>query len=343
MSVSIPESREELIQYSMRKLGHPVIKVNVSRSQIEDLVDDAIQYYVEYAQDGMAEGILNHRVTQEEIDKQTSAASTITAVCTFKDNQTGSSPEAQDTLTFSGGGLLTAGFKSGDILDISDTALNDGQYVIGTLTDTVIHLIRGDKVFDETASTTLVAIDGDRSNFIQMHPSVMNIKRIATLTNDNLSSGMFGVQYQFMLNNAHDIAFGHLINYETTRQYLNLLQFLFVGEKQIRFKRNNNRLYLDISWKDMFKAGDFILIECYRKLNPDSYPTMYNEIFLKRYLVALLKKQWGENLKKYRGVSLPGGVAMNGQTLYNEGSSDVRTLEEEIINKYSEPPNFFVG
>lgn len=342
MSNSTPESREELIQYALRRLGHPVLKINVARSQIEDLVDDAIQYFVEYAQDGTERGFLNHKVTQKEIEDQTATASSFTGTLDFADNSTGLDPNAQDTIT-SSGGFLAAGFKNGDIIEATDTVFNDGQYLIAGLTDTVITLAREEKLRVETVDGTVMTIDRDRGKYIQMHPSVLNVKKVLLLTNDNLSSGMFGVQYQFMLNNVHDIAFGNLINYETTRQYLNLIQFMFVGDKELRFKRNQNRLYIDVSWKDIFKAGDYVLIECYRKLNPESYPTMYNEIFLKRYLVALIKKQWGENLKKYRGVSLPGGFAMNGQSIYNEAADEVKKLEDEIIDKYSEPPYFFVG
>tara|TARA_Y100000780_G_C13449539_1_gene326544 strand:- start:210 stop:596 length:387 start_codon:yes stop_codon:yes gene_type:complete len=127
-------------------------------------------------------------------------------------------------------------------------------------------------------------------------------------------------------------------------QHLDYLQHILVGETPIRFNQHQNRLYLDMDWaNDVVADKDYIVIECWRKVDPTSYADIYNDIFLKRYTTALIKKQWGANLSKFNGVTMLGGVTMNGETLYSQADEELTKLEEQIQLAYELPPMHMVG
>ena len=126
-------------------------------------------------------------------------------------------------------------------------------------------------------------------------------------------------------------------------QHLDFLDHILVGEKPIRFNQHQNRLYIDMDWGQDVKVDDFIIIECYRKLDPTTYTDIYNDIYLKRYATALIKRQWGANLSKFEGVQMLGGVTLNGAKLFEEAQADIEKLEEQIQLAYELPPNYMIG
>ena len=134
------------------------------------------------------------------------------------------------------------------------------------------------------------------------------------------------------------------MHYEMTMDNLDLIQHILVGETPIRFNQHQNRLYLDMDWENDVTADvDYILIECYRKLDPATYTDIYDDMFLKRYATALIKKQWGANLSKFNGVAMLGGVTMNGETLYTQGLEEQNSLEEKMQESFEISPAFLVG
>jgi len=133
-----------------------------------------------------------------------------------------------------------------------------------------------------------------------------------------------------------------LLNYTMTRRYLEDLDHILHPDKQIRFNRRQNRLYLDTNANRM-KVDDYIIIQCYRVLNPSDYTKVYNDPFLKKYFTALMKRQWGQNLIKFRGVKLPGGVELNGREIYEDGLREIQALEERMTYDYELPPMDMIG
>ena len=127
-----------------------------------------------------------------------------------------------------------------------------------------------------------------------------------------------------------------------TKRYLEDIDFLLTTDKQIRFNRRQNRLYLDIDWKQE-KAGQFIIIECYRILVPDAFTSVYNDKFVKEYTAALMKRQWGQNLIKFEAMQLPGGVTINGRQIYEDALQEIERLRESVRLEHEMPPDFFMG
>ena len=154
---------------------------------------------------------------------------------------------------------------------------------------------------------------------------------------------MFDVRYQLRLNDLYDFSSESIIHYEMTMQHLDLLDHILVGEKPIRFNQHQSRLYIDMDWSEDVNVGDYIIIECYRKLDPNTYTDVYNDIYLKRYTTALIKRQWGANLSKFEGVQMLGGVTLNGAKLFEEAQADIEKLEEQIQLAYELPPNYMIG
>ena len=155
---------------------------------------------------------------------------------------------------------------------------------------------------------------------------------------------MFDIRYQLRLNDLFDFSSTSVIQYQMTMDNIDLLEHILVGETPIRFNQHQNRLYVDMDWENDVTADvDYMIIECYRKLDPTTYTDVYDDIYLKRYATTLIKKQWGANLSKFKGVTMLGGVEMDGETLYTQALEEQNKLEEEIQLAFELPINYMVG
>jgi hypothetical protein len=280
--MSKPSSRQELIDYCLRRLGAPVLEINLDDDQIDDLVDDALQYFHERHFDGVERMYLKYKITQEDIDRG----------------------KAKGT---NGVGIVTT-TGSSNISGIGTTSFN----------------------FYETA------------NYIQVPDSVIGIEKVFKFDTSSISGGMFSIKYQLFLNDLYYFNSVELLQYAMVKTYLEDIDFLLTTDKQIRFNKRQNRMYLDIEWGAQ-KADSFIVIDCYRILDPNDFTKVYNDSFLKKYLTALMKRQWGQNLIKFRGVKLPGGIELNGRELYEDGEREIENIIQRMSMDYELPPYDFIG
>jgi hypothetical protein len=279
-----PSTRSELITYAKRQLGAPVLEINVADEQVEDLLDDAIQYFQERHFDGVYPSFLKYKITDDDITRGRS-----------RDGQT-------DNI-----GITTS----------TATATIDG----GTTTFS----------FTETA------------NYLQLPDDIIGVSKVFHFDGSNrMSSGMFSLKYQLFLNDVYFYGSTELLTYAMTKTYLEDINFLLTTQKQIRFNKRQNRLYLDIDWSSV-SADEFLVFDVFRTLDPNDYAKVYNDSFLKRYFTALLKKQWGQNLIKFQGVKLPGGVELNGRQIYDDAMNDLTIIREQMSNTYEIPPLDFIG
>tara|TARA_B100001057_G_scaffold375090_1_gene379833 strand:+ start:82 stop:909 length:828 start_codon:yes stop_codon:yes gene_type:complete len=267
-------TRETLKQYALRALGKPVIEINVEDDQVEDRIDEALQYFAQYHYDGTERMYLKYQITQDDIDRARS----------------------DETLT--------------------------------TVTD--------------TADSTVSATFKEGKNYIPMPSNVMSVIQVFPFT-DKAALNLFDVRYQLRLNDLYDFSSTSIIHYDMTLRHLDLLDHILVGERPLRFNQHKNRLYIDMDWQHDVKAGDFIVIECYRKLDGSTFTDVFDDIFLKKYLIQLVKRQWGSNLIKFQGVAMLGGVQMNGEQIYTQALDEITKLEEQIQLSYELPPNYMVG
>lgn len=314
------QTRTQFKDYCLRKLGHPVIEINLDDDQIEDRIDDALAFFNDYHWDGVEKMFMKHQIQQADIDR----------------------------------------------------------------------------------------------GWIHVPEPVTFITNVFPFDESNSSINMFDLRYQLRLHDLYDFTSVSYVSYEITMQHLTTLNMLFSGKPQFRFNKHSDRLYLDIDWTRDLQVGNYVVVECYRKLEPDtkdltgtvslvsgnttvmgtgtyfdrefiegdyiymsngdslrvskiisptqltvtSAPTstaaaatmtivglsdVWNDRFLKAYATAKIKYQWGNNLKKFSGVQLPGGVTLNGKEIHDEAVEELEKLEETMFNYNSLPSEIFVG
>ena len=268
--MAIPATRETLKQYALRALGKPVIEINVDDDQLEDRLDEALQYFAQYHYDGIRRTYLKYQYTSGD-----------------KARITGNSSESVTKNS-----ITTAWSEGNNFLVVPETVV-----------------------------------------------SVINIFPFSDKGNLNL----FDVRYQLRLNDLYDFSSTSVINYDIVLRHLDFLDHVLVGEKPLRFNQHDNRLYIDMDWTNDLQVGEYLVIECYRKLDPETFTDVYNDIYLKRYVTALFKKQWGANLSKFDGVAMIGGVTLNGRQIYSEALQDIEKLETEIRSTFELNPAMLIG
>lgn len=275
-----PASRQELIDYCLRRLGAPVLEINVDDDQIDDLVDDALQYFNERHFDGVERMYLKYQITQDDINR--GKASSVAP---------------------GGPGVVTS-------TATSSSGLSFNWY--------------------------------ESANYIQVPDSIIGIENVFKFDTSSISGGMFSIKYQLFLNDLYYFNSVELLQYAMVKTYLSDIDFLLTTDKQVRFNKRQNRLYLDIEWGAQ-SPGNFIVLDCYRILNPNEFTKVYNDSFLKKYLTSLIKRQWGQNLIKFRGVKLPGGIELNGREIYEDAERELENLKRDMALEHELPPYDFIG
>ena len=194
----------------------------------------------------------------------------------------------------------------------------------------------------DTADNSITATWLEGNGFIPIPESVLSVVKVFDFTDKN-TVNMFDVRYQLRLNDLYDFSSTSVINYDIVLRQLDFLDHILVGEKPLRFNQHDNRLYIDMDWENDLQVGEYLVIEAYRKLDPDTYTDVYNDIWLKRYTTQLIKRQWGANLSKFNGVAMIGGVTLNGQQIFQEAMQDIEKLETEIRNSFELNPAMIIG
>ena len=243
-------SKALLKEYCLRRLGHPVIEINVDEEQCDDRVSDALQYFAEYHFDGVEKVFLKHTITADDITNE----------------------------------------------------------------------------------------------YIAMADPVISVIRVLPIPNFNaFQTGFFNEEFQLRIQDLNTFTGSSLINWQMSLQNWSMVDHLFTVTPTIHFNRKQNKVYLETNWADKFSVGDILIVEAYRILDPTTYTEIYDDMFLKKYTAALIKRQWGENLKKFEGVQLPGGVTLNGKTIYDEAVEEIVKIEDEMNLKWELPPDGFLG
>ena len=272
-----PSTRGELIDYCKRQLGAPVLEINVADEQIEDIVDDAVQFSQERHFDGVYQSYRKYKITQEDIDR--------------------------------------------------------GKGKAGITTTTV----------DTTVGLTTQFSYTENSNYLPIPPEVIGVTKIFHFDGSNtITNNMFSVKYQLFLNDIYYWGSTELLSYAMVKTYLEDINFLLTTEKQIRFNKRQDRLYLDLDFGSL-SVDDYLVIDCFTLLDPSSYPRVWNDSFLKPYATALIKRQWGQNMSKFQGVKLPGGVELNGMEMYEQAEKELERIREMMSNTYEIPPLDMIG
>ena len=182
----------------------------------------------------------------------------------------------------------------------------------------------------------------ENQNYLQIPPAVIGINQIFKIRSDTVYDGLFNIRYQLFLNDLYQFGSIDLLQYSMVQTYLEDITFLLNPDMRYRFNIRQDRLYIDTDWSTV-TVGDYFVIDCFRILDPDDFTRVYNDPFLKRYFTALAKKQWGQNLIKFQGVQLPGGVQLNGREIYEDGQKELDEIREKMASDYEMPPLDMIG
>jgi hypothetical protein len=254
-------SRTDFKDYCLRRLGAPVIEINVDDEQVEDRIDDALQYWQDYHFDGLQKIYYIKRL---------------------------------------------------DDTDITNRYIN--------------------------LSPSVTRDDGNNSI------EIVGVTRIFPIQDSQATVNMFDLRYQLRLNELYDFTSASYINYTLTQQHLRSLEIMFTGEVPIRFQRHMHRLFVDWNWgASEAPSGTVVVAECYAAINPSVYTGVWNDRWIKEYATALIKRTWGNNMKKFNGVQLLGGVTMNGQKIFEEAEAEIERLESEMEKNYGSPLEFYLN
>lgn len=244
-----PTTRKEFKEWCLRKLGKPVIEINVDQDQVDDRIDEALSYYWDYHFDGTERTFLKHQITDAD--------------------------------------------KTNGYIDVPEN-------IIGAI----------------------------------------NVFSIGS--NITAGGGMFNVQYQFVLNNLHEFVNYNMTNFYMSMMNLQFMEEMLVGKTPLRYNRHVNRLHIDTKW-DKLVTGNYLVVEAYRIVDPTVYADVYKDRWLQNYATAKIKMQWGSNLTKFVGMSLPGNVQFNGEQILNDAREEISRLEEEMMSSYSLPVMDMIG
>ena len=302
-----PNTRATFKEYCLRNLGKPVIDINVDEDQVEDRIDEAVQYFCQYHTDGVERMYLKYKVTADDkVRLRKNKEFNVIEKGTYADNI-----ELES-------GTNTVLEGDGDLIKEDGTPLHTED---STIVETT---------YEET------------QNYLVIPDSVLSVINIFPLS-DRANLNMFDVRYQLRLNDLYDFSSTSIVHYEMTMRHLDFLDHILVGEKPIRFNHLSNKLFIDMDFKTGITAGEFLIFEVYRRLDPATSTDMFDDLYLKRYTTALIKRQWGQNLSKFNGTAMLGGVTLNGPELFSTAIAEQQKLEEEIRLNYEEPAHMQQG
>jgi hypothetical protein len=246
--MAVPASRSEFKEYCLRKLGKPVIEINVDDDQVEDRIDEALKYYWDYHFDGTEKIYYKHTITANNVTDK----------------------------------------------------------------------------------------------YITLPENVIGAVRIFNIGDPMVTNNLFDIRYQIALNDLYTLTSVSMIPYYMMFQHIQLMEQMLVGQQPIRYNRHTDKLYVDMDWNKV-NVGNYLIVEAYQILDPDTYTDAWGDRWLALYATALIKKQWGANLTKFSGLQLPGGVSFNGDKILNDAVNEVEALEKEMITSYSLPVMDMIG
>jgi hypothetical protein len=319
-------TRQQFAEYCLRNLGAPVLEINVDDDQLEDRIDEALEYWRLYHHEGIEKLYLKHRINASILNLTTNNAENFHLDSIVEGQTSGAKARVIEQVDRkSQGNQLIVRFVQGSFV-AGETIVSDQSPSITATLDTTNFYVEGET----------------EKRYIDLPDYIYGVTRVIPFAGTQTSKSMFDIQYQLRLNDLYDLTSTSIIYYKQVMDHLSLLDFELNGKPMFRFNRLQGRIYLDINWETDVIPGTFVVLEAYRALDPNTFTLVWNEPWLKRYGTALIKRQWATNLKKFGGIQLPGGVTLDGQSMYAEAQQEIKELEDELRNKAA-PLEFFVG
>ncbi len=332
-----PTTRATFKDYCKRKLGWPVVELNVDDDQLEDCIDDGLQFFQEYHFDATEVNYLKHMVTGSTVKLAGAPTGTFANGEWFDAGTSGVRAQvheyhsANTTLRYKNPRVKSGGDGNTFYANTS-TTITTGETLTGNNSGATA----------TTHASTATSLGDFDNKYISIAESIIGVRRIMPFSDNVLSSSMFSAKYQFALNEMHRLG-AELQYHVMSNQHLQMIDEMFTGSPLFRYNRHADRLYLDVEWGIDANIDDWVIVECDKIIDPATFTDIWSDLFLKKYTTALIKQQWGQNLIKFEGMQLPGGVTLNGRQMYDDATASIETIEGEMQLRYELPVDGLIG
>ena len=327
--MAVPTSRKEFSEFCLRKLGKPVIEINVDPDQVDDRIDEALRYYYDYHFDGAEKIYYKWQYTQQYHPG---------VISEIEIYNGGTGYANGETITFTGRDPSAKG-NTANVTIITD---NKGTITGFNFIDRGTGYSNEPTITINTTSGSNAVIHAYNGGYVPLPDNVtgaVNIFEIGQALNTN---NLFNIRYQIALNDLYTLTSVSMVPYYMALQHIQFLEQFLVGRQPLRYNRNKNKMYVDVDW-NIINNGDYLIIEAYQIVNPDIYKKAWSEFWLQKYATCLIKQQWGTNLKKFGNMQMPGGLVFNGQQIFNEATDERKQLEQEMVYTWSLPVTDMIG
>ena len=326
--MALPQTKQELADWILRRLGAPIINIEIADAQLEDCIDEAVQWYQDWHYDGSSRSYRVIKVDQDLIDGNA------------RRHQGLSAPLYNPATTYWLGDRVRAALIDKKGFNVYVKTDSDSAGTLGFDSEfTLEQQLISDDRFDLTKEGQIG---------VTVPENVIGIAKVFRMTAAQ-SLGMWNYEYQYFMTN-FDWFYGSggsggmpMTNYYVTKMNLDFIDNMINTTPAIRFNRHQNKLWIDIDWNKKARVDEYFLVEVYEAADPEVYGDVYGDKWLKRYATALAKRQWGQNLKKYTNTELPGGITIDGQTMWQEAQEEITALEEELHTTNLEMDSIVIG
>lgn len=322
----IPTTRAEFKEFCLRALGKTVLQINVSDEQIDDRISVALRRFMDFHFEGTEKVYYKYQVTQNNYSTSIYALTLVSG---------GTGYSNADPIVFSGGG-------SGSASNGSITTNSNGVITAVTLVDNGLGFGNAPTVTIPSSGGTGAVVTAELGGFIPLPENIIGAVNLFEVGSQAGASNLFSLRYQIVLNDLYMFNNLNIVPYAIAMHNVAQIHEVLVGKQPIRYNRYINRLYVDMDWT-MVNVGDFIIAECYRVVDPETYTACWGDPWLQKYATVLIKEQWGTNLKKFGNMPMVGGMYFNGQQIYDEARQEKFELEEELNNVWISLPMDFIG
>lgn len=327
--MATPRTRSEFKEYCLRKLGKPVIEINVDDDQVDDRIDEALKYYYDYHFDGVEKQFYRHVFQASDFPDVLKEVKVYDGGTGYSNTDTVTISAATGDPNGAGATATLTTYANGTIQSINVTAVGSNYRL-----DPVVTI--------NTAHGSGASVEGFKGGYVTIPENIIGVVNIFDIGDYIATNNIFNIRYQIALNDLYTLTYQSMVPYYMAFQHLQLLENLLVGKQPIRYNRNTNRLYIDVNWNKV-QAGQFLVVEAYQIVDPNKFTDVWGDRWLQRYAAQLIKKQWGTNLTKFNGLQLPGGVTFNGEKIYNDAEAEIEKLEGEMQVSYSLPSYDMIG
>lgn len=329
--MSVPSTRSEFKEYCLRRIGKPVIEINVDDDQVEDRIDEAMRYYWDYHFDGSDKQYYKYQIQLKNMPWNVSEVLISNGGIGYSNTDTVDLYQGNTAI----GTVPIETNSNGTITSISVDGLYTTQFTnLGLKTDPTYVI--------QTAGGSGALLQPLKGGYIPMPENIIGVVNMFPVGQALNTNNLFNIRYQIALNDLYTLTSVSMVPYYMAMQHVQFLEQMLVGQQPIRYNRHKNQCYVDMDW-GILTPNDYIILESYGVVDPNVYTNVWSDRWLQRYAACLIKQQWGWNLTKFIGMQMPGGIQFNGEKILDDATREREALEKEMITSYSLPVTDMIG